>query len=146
MSKLLCTCTWVCYLYMYMYTSKLLCIYIVRTCSNSELQCYHNKSLLINRCGCLPSDAYVCSPDPAKDRALVLHVDSVCRKLDVVSSQLQAWDITLSEADLTSSNMVPLQGIYLYMHTYILYIHVHTYIHTYVQAKVYLKFVCDFYN
>ena len=141
MSKLLCTCTWVCYLYMYMYTSKLLCIYIVRTCSNSELQCYHNKSLLINRCGCLPSDAYVCSPDPVKDHALVLHVDSVCRKLDVVSSQLQAWDITLSEADLTSSNMVPLQGIVYIctcIHTYYTYMYIHTYIHVHTYRPKYI--------
>ena len=62
------------------------------------------------RCGYLPSEGMACAPDSAQDHALKLHVDSMCRRLDITSSQLHCWEIILSEAELASSQLVPLQG------------------------------------
>ena len=67
--------------------------------------------VLIFRCGFLPSEAIAsCPPDSALDSALVLHIDSKCRSLDVISSSLQPSELVISESELISSHLVVLQG------------------------------------
>ena len=48
--------------------------------------------------------------DLARDSALVLLVDSICRKLSVPSGNLKAHDISITEAELATSSLQPLQG------------------------------------
>ena len=66
---------------------------------------------LFFRCGFLPSEAIAsCPPDSALDSALVLHIDSKCRSLDVILSSLQPSELVISESELISSHLVVLQG------------------------------------
>lgn len=51
---------------------------------------------------------------PPQDQALVRYVDSLCRRLSVKAGSLQPWDISLSEAEITSQHLAPLQGQYLH--------------------------------
>lgn len=48
--------------------------------------------------------------DLSRDLALVLLVDSICRKLSVPSLKLKAHDITVTETELATSSLQPLQG------------------------------------
>lgn len=52
------------------------------------------------------------SPDLSCDPALVLYVDSICRKLSVPSVHLHAHDISITEAELATSTLQPLQGVH----------------------------------
>jgi hypothetical protein len=66
----------------------------------------------LNRCGFLPSEVIgTCVPDLAKDHALTLHINSICRRLDVTSMSLHPSEVTISETDLASYHLTPLHGI-----------------------------------
>lgn len=54
----------------------------------------------------------------AQDRALVGHVDSLCRHLSVTANSLQPWDIFISEAEKTSKHLSSLQGAFQHCLTY----------------------------
>ena len=41
---------------------------------------------------------------------MVVHVDAQCRRLSITSSQLQSWDIAITDTDLVSETLTPLQG------------------------------------
>ena len=62
---------------------------------------------LFFRCGFLPSETIASCPPYS---ALVLHIDSKCRSLDVISSSLQPSELVISESELISSHLVVLQG------------------------------------
>ena len=62
------------------------------------------------RCGFSPDMAATWELDLARDSALVLLVDSICRKLSVPSGNLKAHDISITEAELATSSLQPLQG------------------------------------
>lgn len=46
-----------------------------------------------------------------QDHALIHHVDSLCRSLATTADSLEPWDITLSDAHVTSHKLSPLQGV-----------------------------------
>lgn len=62
------------------------------------------------RCGFTAVDSMANPPTSSQDQALVQYVDSLCRHLAVSAATLQPWDITLTEASLTSQQLAPLQG------------------------------------
>ena len=62
---------------------------------------------LFFRCGFLPSETIASCPPYS---ALVLHIDSKCHSLDVISSSLQPSELVISESELISSHLVVLQG------------------------------------
>ena len=65
---------------------------------------------LSSRCGFTPAEAAQCLPSLAQDCALALHVDSQCRRLAITSSLLQSWDLFITDTDLVSQQLAPLQG------------------------------------
>ena len=62
------------------------------------------------RCGYTPEAVPLHRTTMTQDQALVQHVDSLCRHLGTTSGSLQPWDVTLSEATLSSQQQAPLQG------------------------------------
>lgn len=75
-----------------------------------ELWCYNILLLLISR---YPSETPLGLSNnftEKQDLALVRHVDATCRHLSVTADSLQVWDIHLSEAQIASDSLSPLQG------------------------------------
>ena len=62
------------------------------------------------RCGFSPDVAAMWELDWSRDSALVLLIDSISRKLSVPSGNLKAHDISITEAELATSSLQPLQG------------------------------------
>ncbi len=62
------------------------------------------------RCGFFPFDTLSCQLTEAQDYAIVHFVDSMCRSLATTADSIEPWDISLSEAHVTSHQLSPLQG------------------------------------